>query len=71
MFIMKKYLFILFVLYVLTKNVFYIPFNIIKVISRQGKGDNERLCAMKRNSHELIQWDLNSGPHDLPRLTLI
>ena len=27
--------------------VFYIPFNIILVISRWWKGDNERLCAMK------------------------
>ena len=28
--------------------VFYIPFNIIQVISRQWKDDNERLSAMKR-----------------------
>ena len=32
--------------------LFYIPFNIIEVISRQWKADNEWLYAMKR-SHEL------------------
>ena len=28
-------------------SVFYIPFNIIYIISRQWKDDNEKLCAMK------------------------
>ena len=32
---------------------FYVPFNIISVISRLWKGDNEKLCAMKPHSHEL------------------
>ena len=43
--------------------VFYIPFNIIQVILRQWKGDNERFCAMKHCS--VNSWDLNPGPHDL------
>ena len=30
--------------------VFYIPFNIIEVISRQWKSDNERLQAMKHRT---------------------
>ena len=29
--------------------VFYIPFNMIKVISRQWKDGNERLCAIKHH----------------------
>ena len=27
---------------------FYVPFNSISVISRRWKGENEKLCAMKR-----------------------
>ena len=30
--------------------VFYVPFNIIQIISRQWKGENERLCAMKHHT---------------------
>ena len=34
--------------------LFYVPFNIIQVISRQWKDDNERVCTMQCWSHELI-----------------
>ena len=38
--------------------VFHTPFNIIKVISRQWKYDNDRLCAMKCRKLMSRQWDL-------------
>ena len=34
--------------------VFYVFFNIIQLISRRCKGDNERLCAMKRRT--VMNW---------------
>ena len=35
--------------------MFYIPFNIILVISRQWKGDNERLSAVKGKFHPKLR----------------
>ena len=45
--------------------VFYIPFNMILVISRWWKGDNEKLCAMNSWADVHLWWDLNPGPLDL------
>ena len=39
--------------------VFYVPFNIIKVISKQKKGAKERLC----NEAPKIAWDPQSEIH--------
>ena len=44
--------------------VFYVPFNIISIISRQWKGHKQRLCAMKHrtvmSSASVAQLDASS-----------
>ena len=43
--------------------VFYVPFNIIYVISRWWKEDNERLCAMKCST--VMSWILPPAGFEL------
>ena len=47
--------------------VFYVPFNIIQAISRQWKGDNERLCTIKLH----IGHELNSGSGGIQTLDIL